>query len=282
MSRLMINYFAKALKMIELLDSSDVFYKQFAMLFFDESELVGSKRRIRNSIRIIKAIERIYTMKIGRCRNVKKMMILRKEAYGRILSILKRGRKALVITRELWFKMKNLPSVRRDIPTIAVAGPPNTGKSSLVRKLSTAKVKIASYPFTTKEITVGHLRLKNRMFQVMDTPGLLDRPMKERNLIERKSILCLRYIADVIVFLFDVSNSKYYSIKEQAELFHDIRSTFKEKEIIPVINKIDIIEKEKEADKIEELIESKVIKISVVKGIGLNELTSEILKRLTR
>jgi ribosome-interacting GTPase 1 len=55
---------------------------------------------------------------------------------------------------------------------IALVGPPNTGKSSLVAALTKAKPEIAAYPFTTREALPGMMRFEDIAFQLIDLPPL--------------------------------------------------------------------------------------------------------------
>ena len=55
---------------------------------------------------------------------------------------------------------------------IALVGPPNTGKSSLVAALTHARPAIAEYPFTTREATPGMMRFQDIAFQLVDLPPL--------------------------------------------------------------------------------------------------------------
>jgi small GTP-binding protein len=55
---------------------------------------------------------------------------------------------------------------------VALVGPPNTGKSSLVAALTHAKPAIAEYPFTTREATPGMMRFEDIAFQLVDLPPL--------------------------------------------------------------------------------------------------------------
>ncbi len=55
---------------------------------------------------------------------------------------------------------------------VAVIGPPNTGKSSLVHALTGAKTKIADYPFSTLLPVPGMLRYEDILFQLVDSPPL--------------------------------------------------------------------------------------------------------------
>jgi ribosome-interacting GTPase 1 len=57
---------------------------------------------------------------------------------------------------------------------IALVGPPNTGKSSLVATLTHAKPAVAEYPFTTREPTPGMMTFEDVSFQLIDLPPLND------------------------------------------------------------------------------------------------------------
>jgi len=175
---------------------------------------------------------------------------------------------------DLASQLKKLNAIDPNTLTIIVAGPPNVGKSTLVGKISSAKPEVASYPFTTKEIHVGHIDTRLYKIQVIDTPGILDRPMKERNKIELKAINAIKNLEGVIIFMFDVSNQSLYSAKEQLDLYEEVKGI--KKVVVPVLNKID--------DKNEELyneikthLSEKVFEISAEKGLGLDSLINYVI-----
>ena len=166
-----------------------------------------------------------------------------KEIYGRISSIIKQIDQQLLFVANAQQILKTFPDLS-DAPTAVIAGSPNVGKSSLIRKLSAAKPDVAQYPFTTKQIYVGHIeqtiRYQKKMYQIIDTPGLLDRPLKQRNKIERQAIAALRHLADLIVFVCDPSETSGYPLEEQMKTLESIKKIFPDVPYIVVENKSDL------------------------------------------
>ena len=59
-----------------------------------------------------------------------------------------------------------------------------------------ADVDVQPYAFTTKSLFIGHTDYKYLRWQVIDTPGILDRPLEERNTIEMQ-VSCLLLLASM-------------------------------------------------------------------------------------
>lgn len=192
---------------------------------------------------------------------------IRRRAYGRVSSVVKQVSKELDFLASARNKMRKFPTVSPDDPTVVIAGAPNVGKSLLIGRISTAKPRVAVYPFTTQEISVGMFEKRYMRYQVIDTPGLLDRPFEQRNPIELRAILALRHLADAVVFVLDPSETCGYRMSEQEHLLKEIESEFKGVTIMPVENKLDILSSE-----------SPRMKISAETGAGVPELVDEIVK----
>lgn len=148
------------------------------------------------------------------------------QAYGRIASVVKQVDPHLKTLNAARQELKRLPTIEWEMPTVVVAGYPNVGKSSLVRKVSSGTPEVANYPFTTKGIVVGHYERDFVKHQIVDTPGLLDRDLTERNDIEMQAIHALRHLAQVIVFLVDPSEHCGYTLDAQLKLLEDTKKTF--------------------------------------------------------
>jgi len=195
-----------------------------------------------------------------------------KEIYGRISSIVKQIDKDLIFLSTAQNILKDFPDIG-DIPTVVIAGYPNVGKSSLLRRLSSAKPKIAQYPFTTTEIYVGHMekeeKFTKKKYQIIDTPGLLDRPLVRRNKIEKQAIAALRHLANVAVFIIDPSETCGYSLQEQQNLLSEIKRIFQDVHLIVVENKVDLKETQ-----------SSNLKISCTTGKGIDVLLHQIFETL--
>jgi nucleolar GTP-binding protein len=113
---------------------------------------------------------------------------------------------------------------------------------------------------------------------MIDTPGLLDRPLSERNAVEKQAVLALKHLAKAIVFVFDPSLACGYSIESQLNLYKEIGKEFTVGKI-PVINKADIIDKKTIAE-IESELGAKAIVISAKESTGISELKSKIYSLL--
>jgi len=181
------------------------------------------------------------TRETSRAATISRIDDLRRSAYGRISSFVKQVRKELDFLAKARDTMKKFPAVNPDDPTIVIAGAPNVGKSQLVGAISSAKPKVAVYPFTTQEISVGTFMRKYVRYQVIDTPGLLDRPLDERNPIELRAILALKHLADVVVFMLDPTETCGYPMADQEHLLDAIKKEFSGIPVFEVENKADMV-----------------------------------------
>lgn len=165
---------------------------------------------------------------------------VRRAAYGRMASFVEQVDKDLEFIGRARDALKGLPLLDLDRPILVVAGYPNVGKSSFLDKVSKATPEIAAYPFTTKGVVVGHADWDRERVQIVDTPGLLDRPLERRNDIEKQAILALRHAADTVLFLFDPSGHCGYPLERQEALLSEVRALFPHTPILEVENKADL------------------------------------------
>lgn len=164
----------------------------------------------------------------------------RKEVYGRVSSLLERISGELELLAKAREVLRKLPHIDPAVPTIVVAGSPNVGKSALVARLSSAEPEVASYPFTTTAVTVGHFYHRRHAYQVVDTPGILDRPLDERNPIEMRALAAIEHLDAVLLFLIDPSETCGTPVAEQEALLEGVRSRYAESEMVVVETKADL------------------------------------------
>ncbi len=191
--------------------------------------------------------------------------VVRTAFSGRASSVMKQIRKNLEFLEGARKIMKGYPSLKTSVPTIAIAGMPNVGKSTLLCALTSSKPEVASYPFTTKKLNLGY---DSEDRQYIDTPGLLDRPVADRNPIERQALLALTHLANAIVFIIDPTESCGYPLKEQEQLLRDIKKMFTAP-VIVVSNKADIGKTYPNA-----------LAVSAKEGKGVKELQAQIVSIL--
>jgi GTP-binding protein len=165
------------------------------------------------------------------------------------------------------------------IADVGIIGYPNSGKSTLLSKISKARPKIADYPFTTIEPNLGVVDLGDfRSFVVADIPGLIEGASKGKGL----GIKFLKHIerTKILVHLIDMSENdiinRYENLRNELKNYS---SKLIEKKEIVVGNKIDLEESKKNLEKAKGYFKD-IIFISALKGNGIKDLLERIWKEL--
>lgn len=143
------------------------------------------------------------------------------------------------------------------------------------------------YAFTTKSLYVGHTDYKYLRWQVIDTPGILDHPLEDRNVIEMQAITALAHLRACVLYVMDISEQCGHTLEEQLQLYESIRPLFANKPLMIVLNKIDVIKlNELDANRQEILSrimnnqEVPVLQMSTVSEEGVMEVKTEACERL--
>ena len=260
------------------IESVHPFYMELADVLVGVDGLkksLGAVRWARDSVR---RIGEMYASKLRGAKTISEAGRLRREAYGRIVSILKQVSGNLELLQEARERLVRLPSIDPEKPTVIVAGYANVGKSTFVKAVSTAKPEVAPYPFTTKGVIVGHRETDLGVVQVVDTPGLLDRPLSKRNRIELQAIAAMKHLPGVIVFLLDPTETCGYSVESQLRLLKEVREMFGDKPIVVAANKGDLL-KPGDLERVEARL-GRIPVMSALNGEGVEELLQKALELL--
>jgi nucleolar GTP-binding protein len=164
---------------------------------------------------------------------------LRKQAFARIADVTEEVSGDLLALGEARDALRQLPDIRADEPAIVVAGYPNVGKSTFVNAVTNADNEVAAYPFTTTQIRVGHIERDHIRYQLVDTPGLLDRPAAERNGIEQQAVSALGHLADCVLVFVDPSGECGYPLDTQLALRDGLLREFPDVPLLTVCSKAD-------------------------------------------
>jgi nucleolar GTP-binding protein len=184
-----------------------------------------------------------YISKIKRCEDIHKINDYRREYYGRVSSFVKQIKKNLEFIEQTRLAVKEFPVIKTKYTTVAIAGFPNVGKTTLLSKLTVSTPEINTYPFTTKGINVGYLETDYEKIQILDTPGTLNR-IDKMNAIEKQAYLVMKHLAKKIIYVFDITEP--YPIGLQEKLLEKVMEL--EKPVLIYLSKTDILPKE-EVDK---------------------------------
>ncbi len=178
------------------------------------------------------------------------------------------------------------------VADVGIIGLPSVGKSTLISVISSAKPKIADYPFTTLVPNLGVVHFNNRDFVVCDVPGLIEDASEGKGLGHQ----FLKHIerCGVLLHVLDLSRAldgTEVNVEKLKEDYRTIRTELEKhsaelasKEEIIVINKADltredtnyiIAELQKEGVQVDSV-------ISAATNIGIDELLSSLASHITR
>lgn len=237
------NFHEKLSKIIEefpRLDDIHPFYGDLLHVLYNKDHYKLALGQVNTARNLIGKISKDYLKLLKYGDSLYRCKSLKVAALGRMCTVIKRISPSLAYLEQIRQHMARLPSIDPNTRTILICGYPNVGKSSFINKITRADVDVQPYAFTTKSLFVGHTDYKYLRYQVIDTPGILDRPFEDRNIIEMCSITALAHLRAAVLYFLDVSGSCGYSIAQQAALFHSIKSLFMNKPLIVVCNKTDL------------------------------------------
>lgn len=268
-------HFMLILKSFPSMTDFDPFYRELVKCVVDVGQVRQSLGGINWAVQRVNAIFHEFNEKIRNAKDEDAVLKHKRAYYGRISSVVKQLKDDFEILDDARKTLKVLPTLKTSIPTVVIAGFPNVGKSTLLKALTGSAPEIASYPFTTKQMMLGYRTHDGKKWQFVDTPGLLDRPLGKKNNIERQAALALKYLAKVVIFIIDPTESCGYPLEDQKHLLKDVAKSL-EVPVIVALNKADFATTEQLA-KAGEHTQNAVI-VSAEKGQGIDELVKLIGK----
>jgi len=156
---------------------------------------------------------------------------------------------------------------------VGLVGFPNAGKSTLLSAISSAKPKIADYPFTTMEPSLGIVEYRgDKSFVMADIPGIIEGASEGKGL----GLRFLRHIERNAVLLFMVPADSDDIRHDYEVLLREVREfnpELADKSRVLAISKSDLLDDELRAELAKELPEGvPAVFISAVTGQGIPEL----------
>ncbi len=172
----------------------------------------------------------------------------------------------------------------RTIADAGLVGYPNAGKSTLLRKLSAARPKVAAYPFTTLHPVVGVMELPGyRHATIADIPGLIEGAHRGIGLGHE----FLRHITrcPVLIFVIDVAGSEGRSpvedlqnLRKEIDLYDPMLSS---RPWLIVANKMDLPNANENLETLREKFpKTSIVPISAANGEGIDTLKEALAERM--
>ncbi|KAK9890971.1 hypothetical protein WA026_013308 [Henosepilachna vigintioctopunctata] len=269
------------------LDEVHPFYADLMNVLYDKDHYKLALGQLNTARHLIDNVAKDYVRLLKYGDSLYRCKQLKRAALGRMATIMKRQATNLTYLEQVRQHLARLPSIDPYTRTIIICGFPNVGKSSFINKITRADVEVQPYAFTTKSLYVGHMDYKYLRWQVIDTPGILDHPLEDRNVIEMQAVTALAHLRACILYFIDLSEQCGHNLEEQVLLFESIRPLFTNKPLIVVANKTDIVtlddlpkEKRDTLKIFEDSPDIPVIETSTVNDQGIMEVKIEACEKL--
>merc|ERR1711988_770479 len=220
------------------------FYADLMNVLYDKDHYKLALGQINTARHLVENVAKDYVRLLKYGDSLYRCKQLKRAALGRMATIMKRQAQSLAYLEQVRQHLSRLPSIDPNTRTLLITGFPNVGKSSFINKITRADVEVQPYAFTTKSLYVGHTDYKYLRWQVVDTPGILDHPLEERNTIEVQAITALAHLRAAVLYFMDPSEQCTYTLEQQKSLFDSIKPLFANKPLLVVSNKTDVIKRE--------------------------------------
>jgi GTP-binding protein len=186
-------------------------------------------------------------------------------------------------------EMRTLNLELKLIADVGLLGMPNAGKSSLIRSISSARPKVADYPFTTLHPNLGVVRVDDlRSFVMADIPGVIEGAAEGAGL----GLQFLKHLSRTGLLLHLVDVEPYESeddpVESAQKIIKEVESwdgNLATKERWLVLNKVDLLPEEMVDEFCDDIVErlgwkGKVYKISALNKVGTQALIYAIMEHL--
>lgn len=222
------------------LDNIHPFYADLMNVLYDKDHYKLALGQLNTCRSIIDKLGKDYVKLLKYGDSLYRCKQLKKAALGRMATIMRKQKACLGYLEQVRQHLSRLPTIDPDERTLLLTGFPNVGKSSFINKITRADVEVQNYAFTTKALYVGHTDYRYIRWQVIDSPGVLDRPLEDRNTIEMQAITALAHLNACVVFMLDLDPACKYSIPDQVNLFLSLKPLWIKKPVVVCCNKTDL------------------------------------------
>jgi nucleolar GTP-binding protein len=222
------------------LDDIHPFYADLCNVLYDRDHYKLALGQLNMARQIIDTLAKDYVRLLKYGDSLYRCKQLKRAALGRMCTLMRKQAPSLAYLEEVRKHLSRLPAIDPNTRTLLICGYPNVGKSSFMNQVTRADVDVQPYAFTTKSLFVGHMDYKYLPWQVIDTPGILDHPLEERNTIEMCAITALAHLQCTVLYFLDVSETCGFTLDQQLALFGTIKPLFANKPLLLVASKSDL------------------------------------------
>lgn len=171
---------------------------------------------------------------------------------------------------------------------VGLLGLPNAGKSTFIRSVSSAKPKVAGYPFTTLVPNLGVVKVQaHRSFVIADIPGLIEGASEGAGLGIRflKHLTRTRLLLHIVDMAPFDGSSPVEAVQSIIKELQRFSPTLYNRDRWLVLNKIDLLPKDEREQRCQEVIDSldwqgPVYSVAAINRLGVDPICADIMSYL--
>jgi len=185
-------------------------------------------------------------------------------------------------------EQRNLRMEMKVLADVGLLGLPNAGKSTLIRAVSSAKPKVADYPFTTLVPNLGVVRVQaHRSFVMADIPGLIAGASEGAGLGIRflKHLTRTRLLLHLVDVLPPDESDPVAAVRDIANELDRFSPTLSSRQRWLVLNKVDLLPEDEREARCRDIVQrldwqGPVYRVAAISGDGTKALCGDIMTHL--
>ena len=235
-----VNKISETLNSFPSVDYIHPFFGKLLNLMFQRQHYKLALYKLSKSKYIIDTISKNFVKLVKNGNSSYACKQLKKEALGRICTVIKKLDKSLIFLEKIRVHLVKLPEIDPHRKSIVLCGCPNAGKSSYLNKTTRANIKIGNREKKDNLILLGHMQINFSRLQILDTNGINRSIIYNQNSFGVQLFNIFLNLDCIVLHFFDFTEFCSTSLSNQINVFRILNDLNPDLKKILVLSKIDL------------------------------------------